>query len=126
MNTPTHRPDAGRPVAAIVNSAKRMQDADFRRRLRNHDADALSELGYRPAPDVTPEFKVVTSTRDICYVPMPPRPSPEVSLDTTELRRINAADGTASTAGSAGTLGCFPSCLSSASSAGSAGTATSG
>jgi len=71
--------------------------------------------------------KVVTSTRDISYVPMPPRPwaADDRPLNAAQLQQLNAAGpmGCASTGGSTSTFGCANGTASSLSTIATAGTA---
>lgn len=122
MNAAIHD---GRPASAAA-LGKNLKDPAFRNRLRRRDADALAAIGYRPAPGGAPaEVKVVTSTRDISYVPMPPKPWAEAPLGAAQLEQLNAAGslGCASSAGSTSTFGTANGTASSLSTAATAGTA---
>lgn len=123
MNTATDRPGDNGP--SWGGAQKMLNDADFRRRLRRHDAEALAEFGYRPEAFGDAEVKVVTSTMDTFYVSMPPKPSPDERVGLDELKRISAGVdvGCAGTIGSAGTASSFFSCLGSVGSVGTTSTA---
>jgi len=112
--------------APAADLGKNLKDPEFRNRLRRQDADALAAIGYSPAPGASAEVKVVTSTRDISYVPMPPKPwAEDRPLGATQLEQLNAAGsvGSASSAGSTSTFGCANGTASSLSTAATAGTA---
>jgi len=121
MNT-TPTPDRG---PAWGGTLKMLNDADFRRRLRGHDAGALAEFGYESEAFGDAEVKVVTSTRETFYVSMPPKPSADARVELDELRRISGGVdlGCAGSLGSAGTASCFLSCLGCVGSIGTTSTA---
>lgn len=104
----------------------RMQDPDFRARIRQLDAAALAELGYQPGPGdpaVAFEFKVVTSTGDTTFVPLP-KIADDAALTDADLVQLQAAGaGTVSSVGSAGCIGTITSTLSTVGSAGTVGSA---
>ncbi|MDD9854784.1 MAG: thiocillin family RiPP [Gammaproteobacteria bacterium] len=138
MNTQTAHTDAPAPGEAARFLA-RLQDPEFRARIRQLDADALAELGYRPAPGAAPpgpggpggrhgpdgdiEFKVVTSRRDTTFVPLPEIAADAALTDADLLQLQAAGTGTVSSVGSAGSIGTLTSTLSTVGSAGTVGSA---
>lgn len=117
--------DDGR-AASAADLGKFLKDPAFRNRLRRQDADALAAIGYRPVPGSAAAVKVVTSTRDISYVPLPPKPwAEDRPLGAAQLERLNAAGamGCASSVGSTSTFGTANGTASSLSTAATAGTA---
>lgn len=123
MIATTNGDDRATSAAAL---GKNLKDPAFRGRLRRMDAEALAAIGYRPAPGAAAEVKVVTSTRDISYVPMPPKPwAEDPRLGAAQLSQLNAAGsvGCASSAGSTSTFGTANGTASSLSTAATAGTA---
>jgi len=107
----------------------RIQEPEFRARVRQLDAAALAELGYQPGPgelaaaDASIEFKVVTSTGDTTFVPLP-KIADDAALTDADLMQLQAAGaGTVSSVGSAGSLGTITSTLSTVGSAGTVGSA---
>ena len=106
-----------------------IHDPEFRRRVRQRDADALAEIGYAVSidPGEAMEMQVVTSTQDTTYVALPLVPDDVVDIDIENLGQIQAAGdtqapGCTSTVGSTGSFGTLSSTLSSAGSAGTAST----
>ena len=97
-------------------------DREFRSRVRQLDPDALAEIGYEPLPGAGEplEFKVVTSTQDTVYIPMPPPMPEESEISLEDLGRISAGN-CASTAASASTISTTVGCISSASTSGCKG-----
>jgi len=134
MNTQTAHTDAPAPGEAARFLA-RLQDPEFRARIRQLDADALAELGYRPAAGAAPpgpgggglgadiEFKVVTSRRDTTFVPLPEIAADAALTDADLLQLQAAGTGTVSSVGSAGSIGTLTSTLSTVGSAGTVGSA---
>lgn len=125
MNT---TPQAG--DSAPAKFLARLQDPQFRAQVRRLDAAALAELGYQPGPGLIDnsgapaiEFKVVTSTRDTVFVPLP-KIADDAALTDADLMQLQAAGaGTVSTVGSAGSMGTITSTLSTVGSAGTVGSA---
>ncbi len=122
MNTKTDMsPDAGLQL---------MHDPEFRQQLREHDTNALAQIGYDNlfGGGDAPEIRVITSTQDTTYVQMPPHLPADHQLSASDLNQIQAAGktgsaGTVGTAGSASTLGTFTSTASSGGCVGSVGSA---
>lgn len=127
MNNPDTQAAAGIEPPGEVWA--RLNDPEFRRRVRRHEPEALAQAGYRPTPEAgpVPQVKVVTSTRDISYVLLP-NLDDEGAIDVADLNQIHAggSTGSASTVGSIGsasTLSSITPCASSAGTAGSLGSA---